>query len=683
LRCPYAFYLLDRGLVPFDKTVNEQQARLLEEGVAFQAGVEAAVVPVTIELAELPGLLAQESIRVHGVPVFENPELEIYGKPDAIDTAQGALFPVEIKSHKDVQRSDELELAFYWMLLEPYRTKTSSPRGYLILRRNGVGERMEVEIRPHRFEQVRGLLQDIRDARRIGVQPRICGCTVCSGVMRDEIRRVTVANKDLTLIWGVGPVSARRLEEIGIRTYDGLLAADSSTIVAALRNRRRYVSPAQVDSWKQHATSYSTSCPVVFGDPLTLDGPFLALDLEYEPGGIIWLVGVCLVGPGSREHFALWADTPAQEKSNLRRLAEIAAANPLLPVVTWNGNGADMPQLRNAAQRLELGETLGIVEFRHLDLFQHARKALRFPIPQLALDQVARYFAIPKISRIRDGLEALFWYRGYRSSRDENRRDALKTNLLDYNRDDLEALVGVAERISGLQCSSQKVPNDGLGANNPVGHEGHQTASLRGGCTTQYHPSPPNEQRRCQEATMSTTLEAVTASAEPIAAQVLRVAELRRRQNEVATKIAEARAAFLESIKPLTEEAEQLGSECEAAEATLRASALAHYEQTREKRPAAGVQVKVYTRLEYDLEKADKWTREQGLARIPEKIIPEKIIPEKIIPEMLDRRAFEKIAKVRPIDFVVKKQEPEVTIAKDLEKALNGPSTDEGGIDTL
>jgi hypothetical protein len=154
---------------------------------------------------------------------------------------------------------------------------------------------------------------------------------------------------------------------------------------------------------------------------------------------------------------------------------------------------------------------------------------------------------------------------------------------------------------------------------------------------------------------MSATLEAVTAGVEPIAALVRQVAELRRRRDQLNAKLAERRAAFFESIKPLTDEAGQLGSECASAEAMLRASALAHYEQTEETRPTAGVQVKLYTHLDYDREEADKWTRERGLARIP---------------EQMNRVAFERIAKATPIPFVVKKQVPRVTIATDLEKAL-------------
>jgi predicted RecB family nuclease len=463
LRCPYAFYLLDRGLLRFDETITQHQIRMINEGIGFQASVEARAAAPQVEPRDLPKVFAAESIRLFEIPVFENPTLEIYGKPDAIDTAEGAMIPVEIKSHRDIQCSDELELAFYWLLLDPHRTRAVSPRGYLLLRRNGLEAQVEVEIRPNRLEQVRGLLQEIRDARRVGVQPRVCACPVCSGVMRDEIDRATREKKDLTRIWGVGRVFAEHLEQIGISDYERLLATDSLTVVEKLHDRRCNVSATQVDRWKHHATSYCTSRPVVFGDPLTLDGRFLALDLEYE-GGLIWLVGICLVGPADREYLALWADTAEQANSNLMRLVEIVTSNPLLPVVTWNGNGADIPQLRNAMQRLGLGQALDTVESRHLDLFHYAKNGMRFPIPQLALAQVARYFAIPKVSRIRDGLEALFLHQEYRNSPGEDRRVALKTNLLEYNRDDLDALVGVAERLAGLQSGSREVSTDRPGS---------------------------------------------------------------------------------------------------------------------------------------------------------------------------------------------------------------------------
>jgi hypothetical protein len=44
------------------------------------------------------------------LPMFENKRLHIYGRPDGIDAANGALIPLEIKSHKDVKPTDEWSL---------------------------------------------------------------------------------------------------------------------------------------------------------------------------------------------------------------------------------------------------------------------------------------------------------------------------------------------------------------------------------------------------------------------------------------------------------------------------------------------------------------------------------------------------------------------------------------------
>ena len=270
----------------------------------------------------------------------------------------------------------------------------------------------------------------------------------------------SATRNELTELWGIGLGTSGHLEAIGIKTCHDLLVVGTPVIVEMLRDRKCYVRPATVDGWKHHAKSYSTSRPVLFGDPLLLHGPFIVLDLEYEPGKLIWLVGVCVQGSGGREYFALWADTAAQEKRNLMRLAEIIAASPLLPVVTWNGKGADLPELRKAATRLKLGQALDVVESRHLDLYRHAIKALRLPIPLLALSEVARYFALPKASCISDGLEALSLYQEYRRSRDKENRVAFKKDLIEYNRDDLDALGGVVERIAVLQ--RENVSDNGI-----------------------------------------------------------------------------------------------------------------------------------------------------------------------------------------------------------------------------
>ena len=68
---------------------------------------------------------------------------------------------------------------------------------------------------------------------------------------------------ELTELWGIGRGKAGHLETIGIKTRHDLLVAGTSMIVERLRDRKCYVGPAEVDGWKHHAKSYSTSRPVL------------------------------------------------------------------------------------------------------------------------------------------------------------------------------------------------------------------------------------------------------------------------------------------------------------------------------------------------------------------------------------------------------------------------------------
>jgi predicted RecB family nuclease len=451
LRCPYAWFLQDRGEISFEETVDEFQLQLVQAGVQFHTEVERGAIPIQLPEEGLPGLFDEE-LTLLGTPGFENFELCIRGRPDGIATARGALLPIEIKSHKDVQRTDELELAFYWLLLEAYRTREADPSGYLVLRRNGDYEQVETQISRERLKQVRNLIFDVRKARTNGVRPRVCGCRVCSSVRGDEVARVTERNKDLTLLFGIGPAFASTLEKAGIASWEALLDCDSAKIVQTLRRRNKFVSVAQVDRWKHHAESWRCRRPVFFGEEACVEAPFIALDLEYLSfqGGLIWLVGACLVEGEETEYLQEWADTRAEERRALRELDRVVAANPEMPIVTWSGTGADLPRLDCACQGLDLPHLERALRERHVDLFGWTRRSVRLPRARLDLKQVATYLGVPRLSPIRDGMEAELLYDRYRLSRDEGDRFRLRQSLCDYNRDDLDALVGTAQRLSEL-----------------------------------------------------------------------------------------------------------------------------------------------------------------------------------------------------------------------------------------
>lgn len=455
LRCPYAGWLLDTGQVQFRDTVDIITKRLLEEGKVFHEGVVAKAVPLPPE-TDFSSVVAADH-HVFGFPgLVKNPAYKILGRPDGVRTAHGALLPIEIKSHREVTRFDELELAFYWMLLEPLRTKKSAePTGYMIARVDGRPETIEVLLKPNRFDEVLETLAAIRKARRDGVTPRICRCTVCSASeVRGEIVRATLEGKDLSLIHGIGRYFAEALEALGVQSYEDLLTADAGEVALRLRqNRIMNVSPGMVKKWAYHAMSFSRGAPVVFGKKRLDFEEMVALDCEYDDFDFsIWLIGVCVVKGNRREYRFLWADTRRQERKILRQFAGLLAEHPGLPVVTWAGTAADLAHLRNRANRLKVSRVSDVLPARHLDAHLFLTRNLRLPTYDFSLKEVAAHFGISRRSKIQDGMEANHVYRQYLRARGR-RKARLRREVLRYNQDDLDSLIEAVGRLREITTS--------------------------------------------------------------------------------------------------------------------------------------------------------------------------------------------------------------------------------------
>lgn len=461
VRCPYAFSLLDRGEITREEAMSELGVLLAQEGVAFEQDVQAAL-PV-VEVADQDQLkeLLEQGLGIMQPPLIENTLLEIYGRPDGVEPQGGDLVPIEIKSHKHVQPLDELELAFYWLLLDPMRASQGAvPRGVLLLREAGLPVRHEVEISARRIEQVHSYLRDIRLARRRPPAPVICPCHVCRHLRGAEVVESARERHHPSLLHGVGWHFSRALEEIGITSYDQLLERDPWEVSIELRSLDYAVGVSMVRSWQQHARAYQLGAPVFFGAGFPVPHHYLVLDLEYlcgPWGEHIWLAGVGDVDLDRTRVIQLWSEPgPTGERRLLRELGELLASRSGLPLVTYSGTSADLPQLSAAAERLGLEAPQA--GFEHLDLYWYAVRSLRLPEPRLGLKDLATYFAIPRGSEVSDGFEAQDLYLRWAESKDPGRRRDIKSKLLAYNRDDLETLVAVTERFRWLAAEHPPGP---------------------------------------------------------------------------------------------------------------------------------------------------------------------------------------------------------------------------------
>jgi predicted RecB family nuclease len=440
LRCPYSFWLLSTGQIRKSELVDDHVARLIAEGDRFDKSQRAAGTPIEVE--NLEDLFAHGG-RVLQNDRFENPVLKIVGVPDGIDPAEGGLVPIEMKSHRRVHHSDRLELAFYWLLLEPVRTKVIEPRGVLLLRDGDSPTPKEelVGLTPALFDEVQGLIGEVRRVKNAKeMLPEICDCTYCRA-HQAEIEAKT-PRSDLSRIWGIGPAYRRHLQSIGILNLEQLKACNPAAVSASMKARKWGVSARMVESWIRHAESYDRGGPIVFG-PAAIPESYIALDLEYLPDHV-WLIGGCVVDGSSRSDFAWWSDSTAEEAANLNRLRELMNANPGKPLMTWAGLSADIPHVRSA-----LGRCGGDDRFLddHVDLYQVACKSIRLPLAGMGLKAVAQYFQLTRASDVVGGLQAQLMYQEYRGAR-RRRRRALTRDLLAYNKDDIDTLVKELARLT-------------------------------------------------------------------------------------------------------------------------------------------------------------------------------------------------------------------------------------------
>ena len=300
LRCPYAFWLYDSKQISHAESLTPFLEQLISAGVAFEDRVVAAAKPVDIPAGSEAEYLRGEHTVVTAGRMFRNEDLRLRGSPDMIMSASGAVEPVEIKSHRRVLQSDLVELAFYWRLLKPLRSRQAEPVGWVFLRApDGSIVEVRVLIGKDIFAEVDGLIGAVRAARRDGVEPRYCRCPVCSGVRRDHVRRRVTETQDVSAVWGVGKRYAPIMRAFGAGTWGELIASDPDAITECLWEQGvANASTRVVRRWQAHATALSSREPAWVTGPATFPVPtnYIAFDLEYNAEAHdVWLIGARVV----------------------------------------------------------------------------------------------------------------------------------------------------------------------------------------------------------------------------------------------------------------------------------------------------------------------------------------------------------------------------------------------------
>ena len=139
----------------------------------------------------------------------------------------------------------------------------------------------------------------------------------------------------------------------------------------------------------------------------------------------------------------------------------------------------------------------------------------------------------------------------------------------------------------------------------------------------------------------------------PLTERVVELKFLRDRAEFSRTLLREATEQFHKDNARLIQDAKVHAEAVAASETALKAVAAVEYEQTKEKKPAPGVEIKMFREYAIDEVAGLAWAKEKDLC---------------LIPASLDLTAIKKLATVQPLPFVKVSEVPKVQIATDLSK---------------
>jgi len=452
LRCKYRVFVMHNRNLALDELRNPAIIQsLLTKGRQFEGNL---ISQMPFEpVASLESVLGKDVI-FRSSELIQNHELGIRGIVDLIRISKGGLYPIEIKYHKDISRIDRLELAFYWKLLGPLRRGNPIPKGYVLL---STGEIAEVILTSEDFIELDNLIIEVRKVKEDGADPVLGSeCKFCR-LYQVECLPQAREKGFLTLIHGIASTRQEELYSLGLKDIQALATVNTSELRQAWHQLTQYApSIEEIGRMQIHAKALKEQKPIYFGVVPPTGDELLILDLEYDNFMCIWLIGILTSDQGDIRYYQLFADEIAKEKEILNSFTELLNEYPTHQVVTWDGLRADVPQLDAAWRRHDLSkEKLGELKRRHFDLYNFFLHNCRLPLGSFGLKEIDEYLGFRRKLGGMDGLEAQMLYHQYLNTPDHGSQEKLRIKqlLLDYNRDDLEALLFVLNRLRVLARS--------------------------------------------------------------------------------------------------------------------------------------------------------------------------------------------------------------------------------------
>ena len=270
-------------------------------------------------------------------------------------------------------------------------------------------------------------------------------CSQCE--FQARCRTIAIKNDDLSLLSGISEKERKKLHGKGIFTV--------TQLSYTFRPRRR----ATRSRNKQEKFHHSLRALAIRENKIhavdllepKFDGVPVYLDVEGLPDqDFYYLIGVRVGSGDGAVQYCYWADDRDGEKGIWNAFIDVLSALSD-PQLIHFGN-YETVFLKRMCERYGTpreGSTAAIAIKKALNLLSVIFARIYFPTFSNGLKEIASYLGFRWSGSPASGLEAVVWRHRWETSRDRGEKQA----LLDYNRQDCEALELVSNRLVDLQSS--------------------------------------------------------------------------------------------------------------------------------------------------------------------------------------------------------------------------------------
>jgi predicted RecB family nuclease len=263
-------------------------------------------------------------------------------------------------------------------------------------------------------------------------------CNECE--FRAACRGVAEATDDLSLLRGLSGKEVEKLRGRGIVTVAQL----SHTYRPGRRGKRSAGRARKHDPALQALALRERKVFVLDRPMMTASRVALYLDVEGVPDrDFYYLIGLLAVEEGRCTSYSFWANDSAQQKAIWRACAEVVEGFGDYTVYHYGRyEQGFLDRMRRSADEDEAA-VIDHIRSRSCNVLSAIYSHFYFPTHTNSLKDIGRLLGLGWSTASASGIQSLAWRLNWESSR----ADALKQQLLTYNREDCQALRRVTEFV--------------------------------------------------------------------------------------------------------------------------------------------------------------------------------------------------------------------------------------------